>query len=180
MDGEAPLSWPAIFAGAVAALAIALMLTGLAAGFGLTLSFGGLMSRASLAAFTPGVGALAIVIQVIAAGIGGYLAGRLRHHWPTAHIDEAHFRDTAHGLIAWALFAVAGAVMAFTVLMPLARQLAPSSDIAEMAVDVGQSARTAHIAAQAAFFAGIGALLSAFTAAVAARVGGLRSEDMRG
>jgi len=178
MSGERPLSWSAIWAGAVTALAVALTLTGLAAGFGYTLSFAGIASRASLGAFSPALGAGAIAIQVFAAGLGGYVAGRLRHHWPDTHDDEAHFRDTAHGLITWAVFALAGLALTATVLGPLARELTPP-ETADMAVDLGQSARAAHIAVQAAFFAGVGALLSAFTAAVAARVGGRRSESMR-
>jgi Pyruvate/2-oxoacid:ferredoxin oxidoreductase gamma subunit len=43
---------------------------------------------------------------------------------------------------------------------------------------LGPDERATNLAAQAAFFAGMGLLLSAFVAAVAARIGGLRAEDM--
>jgi hypothetical protein len=42
------------------------------------------------------------------------------------------------------------------------------------------SARAAHIAAQAAFFTAVGMIVSAFVAAVAARVGGMHTEHMHG
>ena len=41
--------------------------------------------------------------QLAAAGMGGYLAGRLRTRWHGTHTDEVYFRDTAHGFLAWAL-----------------------------------------------------------------------------
>ena len=33
----------------------------------------------------------------------GYLAGRLRTKWVDIHTDEVYFRDTAHGLLVWAV-----------------------------------------------------------------------------
>ncbi|HEY1753143.1 MAG TPA: hypothetical protein VGG29_17935, partial [Caulobacteraceae bacterium] len=76
---EPALSWSAIIAGAFVAVATSIFLTLLAAGFGYDVAAGGLASRQSLMDFTPKVGGGAIAIQVISAGIGGYLAGRLRH-----------------------------------------------------------------------------------------------------
>jgi hypothetical protein len=43
-----------------------------------------------------------IVVQWLSAGIGGYVAGRLRTKWTGLHTHEVFFRDTAHGLITWA------------------------------------------------------------------------------
>jgi hypothetical protein len=172
---EPALSWSAIFAGAVVALATSIFLTLLAAGFGYDLAIGGLATRQSLLAFAPELGAGAIAIQVVSAGLGGYLSGRLRHHWLSAHTDEAHFRDTAQGLITWAIATIAGVVLTATVVAPYAVQLtaatAPTSTTADMA-------RAAHHLVQAAFFTAVGMVLSAFTAAVAARIGGLRTEEM--
>lgn len=180
---EPTVSWNAIWAGAIVSLATGLLLTLLAAGFGLTLSYGGLASHGSLGAFTPILGAEAIAVQVIAAGFGGYITGRLRHLWLVLHIDEAHFRDTAHGLTAWALSTLLGVILVTMVLIPYADQLAgpaiaaatPPTTTAPSAAD---AARAASILAQSSFFAGVGLLLSAFTAAVAARVGGTHSEAM--
>src|ERR1700683_4694990 len=89
---EPALSWSAIVAGAFVTRAASVLLPLLAAGFGYDLAVGGLSTRRSLAAFTPELGAVAVAIQVVSAGLGGYLAGRLRHPWLNAHGDEAHFR----------------------------------------------------------------------------------------
>jgi hypothetical protein len=173
---EPVLSWSAIFAGAAVALASSALLTLLAAGFGVDLAPAGLASNGSLVAFTPAFGAASMAIQVISAGLGGYLAGRLRSHWLVAHSDEAHFRDTAHGLIAWAIATIAGLLLADFVLIPNAQRLALITTVA--AVAPLDPYRAANILAQAAFFTAIGMLLSALTAAIAARIGGLRSEEM--
>ena len=170
---EPTLSWAAIFAGAVGALAVSLLLTVLAAGFGYALAPGALASKGSLAGFTPEVGAGAIAVQVLSAALGGYLAGRLRPAWSGAHGDEAHFRDTVHGFLAWALSALAGVLLAVTVLAPYAEQMAGAAAAAPTAP------HAADIAAQSAFFIGVGMVLSAFVAAVAGRLGGMRSEEMR-
>jgi len=41
------------------------------------------------------------VTQIVASGLGGYIAGRLRVKWANMHGDEVYFRDTAHGFLAW-------------------------------------------------------------------------------
>jgi hypothetical protein len=58
---------------------------------------------ASLTAFTVLTAIWFIVIQWVAAGVGGYLAGRLRSKWIGTHTHEVFFRDTAHGLVTWAV-----------------------------------------------------------------------------
>jgi hypothetical protein len=170
---EPPLSWAAIFAGAVVALAVSILLTLLASGLGYSVAGGILAGRTSFATFTPELGAAAIAVQVISAGFGGYLAGRLRHPWPSAHLDEAHFRDTAQGLIAWALATVAGLLFASAITSPAAIAAAAVADTAAL-----DPVRAANLLAQSAFFTATGMLLAAFTAAVAGRIGGLRSEHM--
>jgi hypothetical protein len=170
-----PVSWGAIFAGAAVGLGISLVLTVLAAGLGLSLGYPGLATRASLGAFTPEFGAYAVAVQVLSAGFAGYLAGRLRHIWADAHGDEAHFRDTAHGAVAWALMTLAGVVLAALVLGPYLDAL--SGPIAAAATPV-DAERAAKIAAQSSFFIAVGMLLSAFTAAVAGRIGGMQAETM--
>jgi hypothetical protein len=172
---EPPVSWGAIVAGAFVAVAAALLLSLAGAGLGLALSFPGLASRASLAAFTPELGAYAMIVQVLAGALGGYVTGRLRTIWPLVHDDEAHFRDTAHGLITWALSTVAGVILAAQVLGPYADQLAGASAAAVAAAD---PQRAANIAAQSSLFIAVGMLLAAFVSAVAARIGGQRHEAM--
>src|SRR3569623_2702007 len=97
------LSWSAIWASAFVAVAASILLGLAAAGIGYDVGLPGLATRSSLKAFEPTVGAGAILIQVLSAALGGYVAGRARTVWSTLPDDESHFRDTAHGLIVWAV-----------------------------------------------------------------------------
>ncbi|MGI9169993.1 MAG: hypothetical protein ACR2FH_07445 [Caulobacteraceae bacterium] len=169
-EGQSAVSWSAVFAGAAAALALSFVLVALAAGFGLKLASPWPGGRGGAGEFTPLLGAGLIAVQVISGALGGYLAGRLRTRWTHAHGHEVHFRDTAHGLLVWAVSALAGVVLAATVLAPLA----------EPAATTLAAVREANLAAQAALFMGIGLLLSAFTASVAAAIGGMRRDEMHG
>jgi hypothetical protein len=44
---------------------------------------------------------LLIAIQIVAAAMNGYLAGRLRTKWATFHSDDVYIRDTANDLRFW-------------------------------------------------------------------------------
>jgi hypothetical protein len=44
-----------------------------------------------------------VVVQWLSSALGGYLTGRLRTKWAAVHTNEVFFRDTAHGLISWAV-----------------------------------------------------------------------------
>ncbi|MGY2286751.1 hypothetical protein [Pseudomonas gingeri] len=97
------VSWAAIFAGAAAAAALSLLLLMLGAGLG----FSAVSPWAGEGVSAKGLGISAIVwlavTQILASGMGGYLAGRLRVKWTRMHSDEVYFRDTAHGFLAWAV-----------------------------------------------------------------------------
>ena len=106
-DGElidarsSAVSWGAIFAGAAAATALSLILLILGVGLGLSVVSPWSHTDAST------IGTSTIVwiafVQLAASGLGGYLAGRLRVRWASVHGDEVFFRDTAHGLLSWAV-----------------------------------------------------------------------------
>ena len=110
------VSWPAIAAGTVVATAVSLLLVVLAAGFGLGTLSPWPNAGASITSFTMISAIGLIVVQWLSAGIGGYISGRLRTRWTSLHHHEVFFRDTAHGLITWAmatlLMSVAGAIIA--------------------------------------------------------------------
>ncbi|PYY98550.1 hypothetical protein [Pseudomonas sp. TKO14] len=97
------VSWAAIFAGAAAAAALSLIL--LLLGFGL--GFSAVSPWAGNGISAKGLGISSILwlalTQILAAGLGGYVAGRLRVKWANLHGDEVYFRDTAHGFLAWAV-----------------------------------------------------------------------------
>ncbi|PKV43946.1 hypothetical protein CLU92_1270 [Janthinobacterium sp. 61] len=94
------VSWGAVLAGAAAAAALSFILLILGVGLGLSS-----VSPWSFNATAIGVSTIAWLafMQLAASGIGGYMAGRLRVKWSSIHTDEVHFRDTAHGLLAWAV-----------------------------------------------------------------------------
>lgn len=105
------VSWPAIVAGATGAAALSLIL--LILGTGLGLSSVSPWAGQGASASTLGVSTILWVAftQLVAAGMGGYLAGRLRTRWASTHTDEVYFRDTAHGFLAWAVATLFTAVM---------------------------------------------------------------------
>jgi hypothetical protein len=110
----AGVSWPSIFAGAVAACAMTLVLLAFGTGLGLSMVSPWAGSGISATTFKITTGLYLIVIAMISSSIGGYLAGRLRSSWDGVHADEVYFRDTAHGFIAWALASVIGAAVLAT------------------------------------------------------------------
>ncbi len=100
---QSAVSWGAIFAGGVAAAAIALLLTILGAGLGLAVISPWAGHGASPMGFTVLAAIWLIIVQWVASFFGGFLAGRLRTKWVGVHTDEVTFRDTAHGLMAWSV-----------------------------------------------------------------------------
>ncbi len=189
VESHSAVSWGAVFAGAVAGLACAFVLITLFAGFGLRPSSPWLGAHGDPLKFTPMLGAAMILIQVLSSALGGYLAGRLRTRWTHVHGHEVHFRDTAHGLLSWSLATLVGAALAGSMAGPLADQASLEvasnlalSNAAALGIDpaalAARIARQENLAAQYSLFLGVGLLLGAFTAAVAAAVGGLRREDM--
>jgi hypothetical protein len=100
------VSWAAIIAGAVVAAAFSLALLALGAGLGLVSVSPWSNDNVSVKTFGILAAAWFIAVQLFSSGVGGYLAGRLRTRWVNTHTDEVFFRDTAHGLLVWAVSAV--------------------------------------------------------------------------
>jgi len=110
------VSWSAILAGAAVSAGLSLIL--LAIGSGIGFSVANPWSNSTVATTTKAAtvaGIYITVTAVMASAVGGYLAGRLRHLWLGTHPHEAFFRDTAHGLVSWAVATVAGAILLGTV-----------------------------------------------------------------
>ena len=110
------VSWGAIIAGAAAAAALSLILLILGTGLGLSSVSPWAQNGISATAFGVSTILWITLTQVVASGLGGYLAGRLRTKWISAHTDEVYFRDTAHGFLAWAIASLATAVMLASVI----------------------------------------------------------------
>jgi hypothetical protein len=101
------VSWSAVFAGALAALGLSIVLVVLGSAFG----FGAMSPFAGDGLSITAIGTVTvlwlILTQIFASVAGGYIAGRVRSRW-SIHRDEVFFRDTVHGLLTWA---VASALM---------------------------------------------------------------------
>lgn len=100
---ESAVSWGAIIAGAVTAAALTIVLMFLGSGLGLTMVSPWASQSAGATTFAVSAAIWMIVMQWLSSALGGYMTGRLRTRWVGVHTDETFFRDTAHGLLAWAL-----------------------------------------------------------------------------
>ena len=100
------VSWGAVIAGAVVALASSLVLIALGSGIGLV-------------SVSPWANS-GVAIQLFSSGVGGYFAGRLRTRWVGVHDDEVFFRDTAHGFLVWAIGSVISASLLAAVISLIA------------------------------------------------------------
>ncbi|MGS1106431.1 hypothetical protein ACVCNH_09290 [Achromobacter anxifer] len=138
------VSWAAVIAGAVIAAALTLAL--FAGGTGLGFLSVSPWSGEGVSAPAAGIGLIAwmLATQIVAYGIGGYVAGRLRTKWVDVHSDEVYFRDTAHGFLVWALSAVVSAVLLGASIATLA------SGVAKAGAAVAAGAGSAATAAAAA------------------------------
>jgi hypothetical protein len=105
------VAWAAVLGGAVAAISLTLVLVALGSGLGLSSVSPWPNSGASVTTFTIMTAIWLIITQWLASGAGGYLAGRLRTKWTGLHTHEVFFRDTANGLLAWAVATVIGAAV---------------------------------------------------------------------
>lgn len=137
------VSWGAIFAGAVAAAALSLVLYLLGSGLG----FAAVSPWSDNSGVALGISAILWLTftQLAASAVGGYLAGRLRVKWASVRTDEVYFRDTAHGMLSWAVATLVTAAF-FGGLM---------SKMAGTAVDAGAGVAKAAMASGAAATAAV-------------------------
>jgi hypothetical protein len=104
--GRSAASWGAIFAGSLVAVAASLILLSLGAGFEFASISPWADRGVSATTFNVTTAIWLIVTQWVSACLGGYITGRLRTRWTGTHVHEVFFRDTAHGLVTWALATV--------------------------------------------------------------------------
>jgi hypothetical protein len=105
------VSWPAIWAGTFAVVALSLILVALGAGLGFASISPWPHEGISGKHFTCMAAVWLIVVQWLSSGLGGYLTGRLRTKWVGVHSHEVFFRDTAHGFLTWAVATVISAII---------------------------------------------------------------------
>ena len=186
--------WTGVIAGALTVASLGIIL--LTLGFGLGLSSVSPWAYKGVSGKTIAEGTIAWLVfsQIVASGMGGYLAGRLRHRWSRVHADEVHFRDSAQGFLAWALALVVAvsfltsagsgfsaptqnSVVAQAQTTPgaLAGAPTPSADGAALPSDNSTASAVEanrKAAAYGALWLFISLLAGAFSAAIFATVGG--------
>lgn len=170
---QAAVSWPAIIAGAFVAAAVSLMLFALGSGLGFAAISPWPGRGVSVTTFALTSAIWFIVMQWVSSGVGGYIAGRLRTRWMGTHTHEVFFRDTAHGLVTWAVATVlVAAVLTSSMFSDLAGAAAVPAAMDQADADVARKA-----AAQVAIYTALSMLVGAFIASVSAALGGrLRDE----
>jgi hypothetical protein len=123
-----------------------LALVALGAGIGLISVSPWSSNNPSVTTFGVLAAAWFIAVELFASGVGGYLAGRLRTTWARVHTDEVFFRDTAHGLMVWAV----GAVITAALLASAASSAASGAARLAGAATEAAGAATGQAAGQAA------------------------------
>ena len=167
------VEWPAIAAGALAAVGVSIIISTLASGAGLAWVRPWSFAGASPATFGVAAAIGLIVTQWIASALGGYLTGRLRIKWVGIRTEEIFFRDTAHGFLAWAL---ATLFVAAVLSLVAAGTVAGSGTEVTVTPEAAEQARKA--AASYSLFTSLSFLIGAFIACVAAALGGYHRDEV--
>jgi hypothetical protein len=106
------LQWSPIILGAFAATALSSVLLTFAVTIGLGVSSTAPTWRDASAALAILSGLYLIIQAVLSFGLGGYIAGHSRLPAAAATVEDTEHLDGAHGLGAWAVAVVMGAVLA--------------------------------------------------------------------
>jgi len=122
------LQWTPVFAGALVASAVSLVLIAFGTAIGLGTVSSSPTWRDTSPALTMVSGLYLLLAALVSFGVGGYVAGRLRERWdPSVHSDVVEFRDGTHGIVAWALAVVITGVVAAASAASLVYKTAPAA-----------------------------------------------------
>jgi hypothetical protein len=120
------LQWTPVFAGALVASAVSLVLIAFGTALGLGIVSSSPTWRDTSPTLTMVSGLFLLLAALVSFGVGGYVAGRLRERWdPSAHSDVVEFRDGTHGIVAWALAVVITGVVAAASVASLSSKTTP-------------------------------------------------------
>ena len=173
------VEWGSIFAGAVAAFGITIILFTLGPGLGLASTSPWSFSNPTPTTFGTVAGIWLVVTQWFSSAFGGYLTGRMRTKWVGVRTDEVLFRDTAHGLLAWAvatLIMVALVTLGSAATAGVAAAAAASTPAAPTVTpEAAEQAR--KVAVAFAFTTSLSLLIGAFVAAAAGALGGFHRDE---
>lgn|SRR6185312_807553 len=155
-DDRSYLDWPAVFAGAVLASAISLVLIAFGSAIGLSLTSPFDNTGMSAVGLAIALGLWLVWVQVSSFMAGGYVTGRMRRRAYDASEHESDVRDGIHGLVVWGVGVLLGALMlAMTTGGVVKTAATAASGAAQMAIekmaDVAQGANSFSQAVDTAF-----------------------------
>ena len=171
------VEWGAIFAGGLAAIGITAILFTLGPGLGLTTVSPWSLRNPSPTTFGTAAAIWMIVTQWLASAFGGYLTGRLRTKWVGIRTDEVLFRDTAHGLLAWALGTVIMAALVTLGSAATAGVVAAAADAAPSTATTEAAEQARKVAIAFSLATSLSLLIGAFVAAAAGALGGFHRDE---
>jgi hypothetical protein len=126
-DDESYVRWRPVLAGALVAAALTFVFVAFQAAVGLATASPAPSWRDASIALWVLSGFYAILVALLSFGLGGYVAGRMRTGLASgAGPDDVEFRDGMHGVLAWALATLIGAILALALAQAATRLAAPS------------------------------------------------------
>lgn len=137
VPAEARIQWGPVFAGALAAAALASVLHAFAGAIGLAVSSTSPTWRDGSVALWLLSGIYLLLAALAAYGLGGYVAGRTQRKVAAVDATEIETRDGAHGLLAWALATLITMLLAGAMVTAAVRLAAPSGGQPGPAASVG-------------------------------------------
>ena len=172
------VEWASIFGGALAAFGVTLILLTLGPGLGLTTVSPWSFTNPSPTTFGTVAAIWLVVTQWLSSAFGGYLTGRLRTKWVGIRTDEVLFRDTAHGLLAWALATLLIAALVTVGSAATASLATAISTATPAAPPTPEAAEQAHkVAVAFSFTTSLSLLIGAFVASAAGALGGFHRDE---
>jgi hypothetical protein len=172
------VEWASIFGGALAAFGVTLILLTLGPGLGLTTVSPWSFTNPSPTTFGTVAAIWLVVTQWLSSAFGGYLTGRLRTKWVGIRTDEVLFRDTAHGLLAWALATLLIAALVTVgsaATASLATAVSTATPAAPPTPEAAEQAR--KVAVAFSFTTSLSLLIGAFVASAAGALGGFHRDE---
>jgi hypothetical protein len=170
--------WGAIIGGALAAISVSIILFTTGSGFGLSTVEPWSFANRAPETFAIGAAIWLIVMQWLSAGFGGYLAGRLRAKWIGPRTDEVLFRDTAHGLLAWALATVIVAALLTLGALGTSAAVVATEGAAPAQAAAAMTEQAREAAANFSIVTAISLLVGGFIGAVAGALGGYHRDEL--
>jgi hypothetical protein len=136
INGALGVSWGAVFAGGVAAAALALILHSFAAALGIAVSSAAPTWRDASIALVVLTGLYLILSALASYALGGYVAARSYHPAATLSGETGEYRDGLSGLLTWALATVLTGAFVLLGSQALPRLAAPSAGSAGPAASI--------------------------------------------